>query len=122
MIHQGDVYWVDLGEPGGSEPSYRRPSVVVQNDVFNASNIRTVVICALTTNLRRAEAPGNLLLGPGEANLPEQSVINVSQVFTVNKQDLVDKLGSLSGERVRELISGIDLLLEPREVEDQGNS
>lgn len=120
MIHQGEVYWVDFGEPGGSEPGYRRPALVVQNDVFNASNVRTVVVCPLTSNLRRAEAPGNVLLGPGEANLPRQSVVNISQVFTVNKRDLVEKVGSLEGERVREVISGINVLLEPREVEDAG--
>jgi mRNA interferase MazF len=120
VIHQGEVYWVDFGEPGGSEPGYPRPALVVQNDVFNASNVRTVVVCPLTSNLRRAEAPGNVLLGPGEANLPRQSVVNISQVFTVNKRDLVEKVGSLEGERVREVISGINVLLEPREVEDAG--
>lgn len=121
MIRQGEVYWVDFGVPGGSEPGYLRPAVVVQNDVFNASNIRTVVVCPLTSNLRRAEAPGNVLLLPGEANLPEQSVINISQVFTVNRWDLIEKIGSLDGERVQEIISGINLLLEPRRVEDQDN-
>lgn len=116
MILQGEVYWVDFGEPGGSEPGYRRPAVVVQNNVFNASNIRTVVVCPLTSNLRRAEAPGNALLVPGEANLRQQSVVNVSQVFTVNERDLIEKIGSLDEERVREVVSGIKLLLEPREV------
>lgn len=118
MIRQGEVYRVDLGEAGGSEPGYRRPAVVVQNDVFNASNIRTVVVCALTSNLHRAKAPGNVLLVPGEANLRQQSVVNVSQVFTVNKRDLVEQIGPLDEERVREIVSGINLLLEPREVED----
>ena len=116
MIHQGEVYWVDFGEPGGSESGYRRPAVVVQNDVFNVSNIRTVVVCPLTTNLRRAEAPGNVLLGPGEANLRQQSVVNISQVFTVNKRDLAEKAGSLGDGRVREVMSGLNLLLEPRSV------
>lgn len=116
MIRQGEVYWVDFGEPGGSEPGYRRPAVVVQNDVFNASNIRTVVICPLTSNLHRAEAPGNVLLDPGEADLRQQSVVNISQVFTVNKRDLVERVGSLDEERVHEVVSGINLLLEPREV------
>ncbi|MBA2443496.1 MAG: type II toxin-antitoxin system PemK/MazF family toxin [Rubrobacter sp.] len=117
MIRQGEVFWVDFGEPGGSEPGYRRPAVVLQNNIFNASNIGTVVVCPLTSNLRRAEAPGNVLLVPGEANLREQSVVNISQVFTVGKRDLMDKVGSLDGARVREVISGINLLLEPREVE-----
>ncbi len=117
MIRQGEVFWVDFGEPEGSGPGYRRPAVVVQNNVFNASRIRTVVVCALTTNLQRAEAPGNVLLVPGEADLREQSVVNVSQVFTVNKRDLMQKIGSLSNERVREILDGINLLLEPQEVD-----
>lgn len=121
MIRQGEVYWVGFGGPGSSEPGYRRPAVIVQNNVYNASNIRTTVVCPLTSNLRRAEAPGNVLLVPGEANLREQSVVNVSQVFTVNKRDLVEKIGSLGGERVHEIISGINLLLEPREVEAASN-
>lgn len=117
MIRQGEVFWVDFGEPEGSGPGYRRPAVVVQNNVFNASRIRTVVVCALTTNLQRTEAPGNVLLVPGEADLREQSVVNVSQVFTVNKRDLIEKIGALSNERVREILDGINLLLEPQEVD-----
>lgn len=77
-------------------------------------------MCALTTNLRRAGAPGNVLLDPGEANLLQQSVVNISQVFTVDQRDLVEKIGSLDSERASQVISGINLLLEPREVEDVG--
>jgi mRNA interferase MazF len=78
VVHQGDIYWIDLGEPAGSEPGYSHPHVVVQNNVFNRSRINTVVVCALTSNLKRAAAPGNVLLGAGEANLPKQSVVVVS--------------------------------------------
>ena len=113
-IRQGDVYWIDLGEPSGSEPAYRRPHVVVQNDVFNASPIRTAVVCALTTNVRRAKAPGNVLLMPGEGNLPEESVVNVSQLFTVDKRELTDYVGTLSAGRMREVAEGIALVTEPR--------
>jgi mRNA interferase MazF len=88
VINQGDVYWVELEEPSGSEPGYRHPHVVVQNNVFNQSRINTVVVCVLTSNLKRAEAPGNILLEKGEANLSKQSVVNVSQIFTVDKQTL----------------------------------
>ena len=116
MIRQGDIYWVDLGEPIGSEPGFRHPHVVVQNDVFNGSRIDTVVVCALTSNLQRAEAPGNVLLKPGEANLPKQSVVNVSQIFTVDKRQLEEKIGSLSTLRVREILEGIRLVLEPRSL------
>ncbi len=114
-IRQGDVYWVDLGEPSGSEPGCRHPCVVVQNDVFNQSRIRTVVVCALTSNLKRAEAPGNVLLEKGEANLPKQSVVNVSQIFTVDKTQLGDYIGALSPRRVRQILAGILLVLTPRE-------
>lgn len=116
MIRQGEIYWVDFGEPQGSEPGYLHPAVVVQNDVFNRSNIRTVVVCPLTSNLRRAEAPGNVLLSPGEADLAEQSVVNISQLFTVDKQDLRDKVGTVDQGRTQEVLSGIDLLLKPREI------
>lgn len=117
MIRQGDVYWVDLGEPIGSGPGYRRPLVVIQNNVFNRSRIGTVVVCALTTNLKRAAVPGNVLLRKGEADLPQQSVVNVSQVFTVDKGRLAEKAGSLSAGRVREVLDGIRLVVEPRDIE-----
>ena len=117
VIDQGDVYWVGLGEPSGSEPGYRHPHVVIQNNVFNRSRINTVVVCALTSNLRRAQAPGNVLLEEEEAGLPKQSVVNVSQIFTVDKQDLVERIGKLSLSRVRQILDGVSLLLEPREVD-----
>ena len=117
-IGQGDVFWVDLGEPSGSQPGYRHPHVVVQNNIFNRSRLNTVVVCALTSNLKRAEAPGNVLLEKGEANLPKQSVVNVTQIFTVDRGGLVEKIGSLSRERVRQILDGILLLMEPRDVEE----
>jgi len=117
VINQGDIFWIDLDEPSGSEPGYRHPHVVVQNNVFNSSRINTVVVCALTSNLKRAAAPGNVLLEPKEANLPKQSVVNVSQIFTVDKSQLSEKIGTLSSRRVREILDGIRLLLEPRELE-----
>ena len=117
VINQGDVYWVKLEEPSGSEPGYRHPHVVVQNNVFNQSRINTVVVCVLTSNLKRAEAPGNILLEKGEANLPKQSVVNISQIFTVDKQALDEKIGTLSRKRVRQILDGLDLLLQPRDVE-----
>jgi mRNA interferase MazF len=115
VICQGDIYWIDLGQPMGSEPGYVRPYVVIQNDIVNSSSIRTVIVCALTSNLRRAAAIGNVLLEPGEANLPEQSVVNVSQIFTVDKAFLTDKIGKLSRQRVRQILSGLALVTEPQE-------
>lgn len=113
-VRQGEVYWLDLGDAGGSGPAYRHPHVVVQNDLFNASRIRTTVVCALTSNLGRAEAPGNVRLEPGEGGLPKASVVNVSQIYTVDKAELAERIGALSPLRVRELVAGIELLLEPR--------
>ncbi len=116
VINQGDIFWVDLNEPSGSEPGYRHPHVVIQNNLFNRSRINTVVVCALTSNLKRAKAPGNVLLNKGEANLPRKSVVNISQIFTVNKSDLSEKIGSLTGERFNQVLIGINLLTEPREI------
>ena len=117
VINQGDIYWVDLGEPSASEPGYRHPHVVVQNNIFNRSQLKTVVVCALTSNLKRAQAPGNVLLESGEGNLPKQSVVNVSRIYTVDKSQLDEYIGTLSSARVREIISGIKLVIEPREPE-----
>jgi len=112
-IKQGDIYWANLAAPRGSEPGFRHPCVVIQNDVFNASRINTAVVCALTSNLKQARAPGNVTLKKGEANLGKKSVVNISQVVTVDKSDLKDKIGSLSPERTEEIIEGIKLLIEP---------
>lgn len=115
-IRQGDVYWIDLGEPEGSEPGYRHPHVVVQNNVFNKSRINTVVVCALTSNLKRADIPGNVLLKKSEANLKKDSVVNVSQLVTLDKSDLIERIGALSPVRVKQIIAGLKLLIEPRDV------
>lgn len=117
MIRQGDVYWIDLGAPSGSGPGHLHPHVVVQNDLFNRSRLSTVVVCTLTSNLKRSDSPGNVLLDEGEAGLPKRSVVNVTQLVTVDVSDLTEKIGTLSPIRVREILAGIDLLLEPRDVE-----
>jgi mRNA interferase MazF len=116
VIRQGDIFWVDLDPHAGSAPAYRRPCVVIQNNLVNASNIRTVVICGLTTNLKRAAAPGNILLKPGEGKLSKQSVVNVSQIITVDKTQLDEFIGTLSSKRVRDILDGIALILEPRDA------
>ena len=117
MIRQGDVFWVDLGRPSGSAPGYRHPHVVIQNDLFNRSAISTVIVCAVTSNLSRASAPGSVLLGSGEANLPKKSVVNVSQVFTVDKAALVKRIGALSDDRIEQVLEGVRLLTDPRDIE-----
>jgi mRNA interferase MazF len=86
----------------------RHPYVVIQNDVYNASRIETVVVCSLTSKLKRAQAPGNVLLEEGEANLPKPSVMNVSQLYTLDKSELVEKVGSLRGHRVRDPARGVN--------------
>ena len=116
MIRQGDVFWIDFGPPRGSGPGYRHPYVVVQNNVFNLSKINTVVLCALTSNLQRAQAPGNVLLQKGEGNLPKRSVVNVSQLHTVDRSSLKEKIGTLGAGRVREIFAGLQAALEPRDV------
>lgn len=115
-IKQGDIYWINLVAPKGSEPGYRHPHVVIQNNIFNLSRINTIVVCALTSNLKRAAAPGNVLLKKGEGNLPKDSVVNISQVITVNKSDLAEKIGSLPPAKLKEVIEGVKLLIEPREL------
>ncbi|KAF0220744.1 MAG: hypothetical protein FD174_1068 [Geobacteraceae bacterium] len=115
MINQGDIYWIELDEPEGSEPGYKHPHVIVQNNLFNRSQIRTVLVCPLTTNLKRASAPGNVLLEKKESNLSKQSVVNVSQVFTVDKAQLDGYIGTLSSKRITEILNGIKLVLDPRE-------
>ena len=72
VTKQGEIYWVDLGKPSGSEPGYKHPHIVIQNNIFNSSNINTVVVCSLTSNMKRAKAPGNVTLSKGEANLPNK--------------------------------------------------
>ena len=116
VIKQGEIYWVDLAEPKGSEPGYRHPHIVIQNNLFNDSRINTTVVCSLTSNLSRVKAPGNVMLEKGEANLSKQSVVNISQIFTVNKADLIEKIGQVSEKRMLEILDGIKLLTEPREV------
>lgn len=116
VIQQGEIYWVELSEPKGSEPGYRHPHLVIQNNLFNQSRINTVVVCALTSNLKRGNAPGNVTLKKGEANIPKKSVINVSQIFTVNKSDLLEKIGTLSKEKFSKVLAGITLLLEPKDL------
>ncbi len=117
MVKQGEIYWLELHEPRGSEPGYRHPHLVIQNNIFNQSTINTVVVCSLTSNLKRGHAPGNVTLKKGEANIPKKSVVNISQIFTVNKSDLSEQIGILSKSRFYEVLKGINLMLEPNEIE-----
>ena len=107
-IRRGDVFWLVNPRPGTSERPH--PHVVVQDDVLNDSRIHTVVVCALTTNLGRANEPGNVLLEPGEADLPKQSVVVSSQISSVAKVDLGEWIGALSASRVDQILAGLSFL------------
>lgn len=109
-VNQGHLYWVALASPDGAEVGIAHPHVVIQDDVLNHSRLQTVVVCALSTNLKRANLPGNVLLDPGEGGLPKQSIVLVSQVSTVNKADLGECIGALSRERVQQILAGMRLL------------
>lgn len=111
MISQGDVWWADLDEPAGSGPGFRRPVVVVQGDVFNRSALRTVVAVSLTSNLRWAQAPGNVRLTARATGLPRDSVANVSQIVTLDKSILTERVGKLPAAKLDLVLAGIDLLL-----------
>ncbi len=112
QIRQGEVYWLDLGSATGSVPAERHPCVVVQNDVFNQSAIATSVVCLITSNLSRANAPGNVLLKKGEADLPKAGVVNVSQLLTIDKAELVECIGKLSGAATGAVCDGLHLLFD----------
>jgi len=116
VIKQGEIYWVDLGEPSGSEPGFMHPHIVIQNNLFNTSKISTVVMCSLTSNLKRGSSPGNVTLKKGEANLPKKSVVNITQIYTVDQNDLCEKIGTVNSKRIKEILLGIQLLTEPREL------
>ena len=113
MIRQGEIHWVDLRNPRGSEPAHRRPCVIVQNDAFNASRISTVVVVIVTSNLRLGRAFGNVTLRKAEAGLPRGSVANISQLATVDRTLLDGRIGKLSRRRLDEVLRGIYTLLRP---------
>jgi len=111
VISQGDVCWASLEHPVGSAPGFRRPVVIVQGDSFNASRIATTVVVPLTSNLRLAAAPGNVVLAAARTGLPKDSVANVSQIVSIDRSFLSDRVGRLSQSDVRLILGGIDLVL-----------
>lgn len=118
QINQGDIYWIHLDEPAGSDPDYSHPYVVVQEDIFNHSRINTLVVCALTSNLKQASLPGNVLLNAGEGNLEKLSVVVVSKISAVEKTQLGEYIGSLDKERVCQILAGILFLQQMTEHKD----
>jgi mRNA interferase MazF len=111
VISQGEVWWADLGEPAGSGPGFRRPVVIVQGDSFNRSRISTVVCVALTSNMRWADAPGNVALTAKATGLPKDSVANVSQIVTLDRASLIERVGVLPVKKLELVLFGIDVVL-----------
>ena len=111
VVERGQVWWADLAEPEGSEPGFRRPVVIVQSDAFNRSRIRTVIAVALTANLRLVDAPGNVLVSAKASGLPKDSVANVSQVVTLDKEFLTELAGHIKGPLLSDVDSGLRLVL-----------
>jgi mRNA interferase MazF len=111
VIRRGEIWWASLSKPEGSEPGYRRPVLVVQTNEFNESGIGTVVVLTITSNLRLAGAPGNVLCHRRDTGLAKESVINVSQVATVNKARLTERIGMLPSRLMQEVESGLRVVL-----------
>lgn len=108
---QGEVWWADLGDPQGSEPGFRRPVVVVQGDAFNRSTLRTVVCVSVTSNLRWADAPGNVLLPARATGLTRDSVANASQLVTLDRSSLTERVGKLPPTKLGLILDGVAVVL-----------
>ena len=113
VISQGEVWWADLPAPTGSSPGFRRPILVVQGDAFNRSALATVVCVPMTSNLRWADAPGNVRLTARSTGLPRDSVANVSQVVTLDRSLLTERVGKLPRQKVDLVLAGLDVVLGP---------
>lgn len=110
-MKRGEIWWASLPAPQGSGPGYRRPVLIIQSDAFNRSRIQTVVVAAITTNVRLAAAPGNLLLRKRKTALPRDSVINVSQLLTLDRTFLTEKAGRLTDRELAQVEDGMRLIL-----------
>jgi mRNA interferase MazF len=110
-MERGEIWWAELGNPGGSEGGFRRPVLVVQADAFNRSKLKTVIAVVLTSNLRLVDAPGNVLIPSKASGLPRDSVANVSQVITVDRTFFGERVGRLRGALLRDVDSGLRLVM-----------
>lgn len=111
-MQRGEIWWADLDEPRGSAPGFKRPLVIIQADAFNRSRIQTMVCAVLTSNLRLADAPGNVFVSKLESGLPRDSVINISQIVTIDRSTLTERVGKLSARVCGRIDSGFRLVLE----------
>jgi mRNA interferase MazF len=116
VIQQGEVYWLQFGSIEGSAPAGRRPALIVQHDRFNRSAISTTVVAAITSNVRLGAMPGNVRLRKGEAGLPRPSVVNVSQIRTIDRTRLGNRVGLLGRSRMQDVLRGLALLFGTDEV------
>jgi mRNA interferase MazF len=114
-VQQGEIYWIHPGDPTGAYSGFRQPHVILQNNIFNHSRLETVICCALSTNLKRADIPGNVLLESGEGGLLHQSVVIVSSLCSVDKANLGEYIGCLAPERLVQILEGVRLLIKPTE-------
>jgi mRNA interferase MazF len=112
VIKRGQIWWAELPDPVGSGPGYRRPLLIIQSDEFNRSNISTIIAAVITSNLRLAEAPGNVLLSTKESKLTKKSVVNVSQVITIDKSLCTEKVHTLPSKVMAEIDNGIRMVLK----------
>lgn len=110
-MRRGEIWWADLPAARGSEPAYRRPVLVIQSDAFNRSRIRTVIAAVITSNMRLADAPGNVALSRRQSKLPRESVVNVSQLITLDRSYLTGRVGKLSSKVLAAVGEGIRLVL-----------
>ena len=110
-MERGEVWWADLPDPAGAGPGYRRPIIIIQSNDFNRSKIRTIIILVLTSNLKKVDAPGNVLIPAIESGLPKDSVANVSQIITVDKDYLTDKCAKLPPRFMKSIDDGLRLVL-----------
>ena len=111
-MNRGEIWWADLPVPEQSEPGYRRPFLVVQGNDFNRSGLNTVICVALTTNTELARMPGNVLLSTKESGLPRDSVVNITQVLTLDQSFLTDRVGSVSASVMAKVSSGLKLVMD----------
>ena len=112
VIRRGELWWADLDAPIGSAPGFRRPVLVVQSDAFNQSTIASTVIVPLTTNIQRADAPGNVLIRARKTGLGKDSVVNVSQPVAVDRRALVERIGAVDGAIMTSVARGLRLVLD----------
>lgn len=111
VINRGQIWWADLPEPTGSSPGYRRPVVIIQSDNFNNTNLNTSIAALITTNLDLAEMRGNVLLKKHQSGLPKDSVVNVTQIFTLDKKLLLEYVEMLSERKMEQVEKGLRLVL-----------